>query len=141
MPTPAPSASRLRRPWTVAALALYLLAAPAFQVLALGGFTILNFSSEHAWNYLAYGLAAPWAGMLLWRGHPRARFAVYVFLAHETLRSLHFHHWAAFGLALGWIALLQLPSARRYAPSVRPGEVWARLVCRRQGTSSGPRST
>ena len=33
-------------------------------------------------------------------------------------------------VALAWIALLQLPAARRYAPSLRPAEVHARLLGR-----------
>jgi hypothetical protein len=141
MPTPDPSAAPLPRPWVVTGLALFLLAAPALQALALGGLCLLNFSPGHAWNYLAYGLAAPWAGLLLWRRHPRARFAAYVFLSHEIAHGLHFRHWSAVGLALGWIALLQLPAARRWAPAVRPVEVRARLGRLLQGTSSGPRST
>ena len=136
-----PPAGPLRRPWIITALALFLVAAPALQALALGGLAILNFSSAHLWNYRAYGVAAPWVGILLWRRQPRARVAAYVFLSHETARGLHFRHWDAVALALGWIALLQLPSARRYAPSVRPAAVRARLLRLLQGTSSGPRST
>ena len=141
MQTPDPSPAPLRRPGVVTSLALWLLAAPALQALALGGLSVLNFSPGHVWNYLAYGLAAPWVGILLWRRHPRARFAAYVFLAHEAGRGAHLRHWGAVWLGLAWIASLQLPSARRYAPSVRPAEVRARLVRLFQGTSSGPRST
>ena len=140
MQTPDPRPSPLRRPPVVTGLALWLLAAPALQALARGGLPVLNFSPGRVWNYLAYGLAAPWVGILLWRRHPRARFAAYVFLAHETGRGVHLRHWDAVCLALAWIALLQLPSARRYAPSVRPAEVRARLGRLFQGTSSGPRS-
>jgi hypothetical protein len=135
------SASPVPRPWVVTGLALFLLAAPALQALALSGLCLFNFSPGHAWNYLAYGLAAPWTGYLLWRHHARARFAAYVFLSHEIARGLHFGHWSAVWLALGWIALLQLPSARRYLPAVRPVEVRARLGRLLHGTSSGPRST
>ena len=140
MQTPDPSPAPLRRPGVVTSLALWLLAAPALQALALGGLSVLNFSPGHVWNYLAYGLAAPWVGILLWRRHPRARFAAYVFLTLETGRGVHLRHWDAVWFALAWIALLQLPSARRYAPSVRPAEVRARLGRLFQGTSSGPRS-
>lgn len=136
-----PPAGPLRRPWMITGLSLFLLAEPALQALALGGLALLNFSPAHLWNYLAYGVAAPWVGILLWRRRPRARFAAYVFLSHEIARGFHFRHWDAVGLALGWIALLQLPSARRYAPSVTPAEVGARLLRLLQGTSSGPRST
>ena len=75
-------------------------------------------------------MAAPYVAALLWRRHPRARFAAYVFLSHETVRGLHFRHWAAVLVALAGIALLQLPSARRYAPSLRPAEIRARLAGR-----------
>jgi hypothetical protein len=141
MQTPDPSPSPLRRARVITGLALWLLAAPALQALALAGLPVLNFSPGHAWNYLAYGLAAPSVGLLLWRRHPRARFAAYVFLTLEAWRGVHLRHWPAVWLALAWIALLQLPSARRDAPSVRPAEVRARLVRLFQGTSSGPRST
>lgn len=138
---------RDRRPAVIAGLALALGAAPALQLASLAGLRVLNFTPDHAWNYVAYFLAAPWVGLLLWRRHPRARFAAYVFLTHETVRGLHFRHWDAVAAALAWIALLQLPAARRYAPSVCPAEVWARLrrlagrARARQGTSSGPLST
>lgn len=116
-----------RRPWVITALALGLFLAPALQAASLAGFRALNFAPDRPWNYLAYGLAAPYVGMLLWRRHPRCRFAAYVFLSHEIVRGLHFRHWDAVAVALAWIALLQLPAARRYAPSLRPAEIRARL--------------
>lgn len=122
-PSPPP-----RRPLVITALAAALLAAPALQVVSLLGFHALNFAADRPWNYVAYGLAAPYVAVLLWRRHPRARFAAYVFLTHETFRGLHFRQWDAVGVAIGWILLLQLPAARRYAPSVRPAEVRARLA-------------
>ncbi len=112
----------------ITALALALFLAPALQAASLAGFRALNFAPDRPWNYLAYGLAAPYVGLLLWRRHPRARFAVYVFLTHEIARGLHFRHWDAVALALAWIALLQLPAARRYAPSLRPAEIRARIT-------------
>lgn len=117
-----------RAPWVITGLVLALMVAPAIQVASLAGLRVLNFAPDRPWNYLAYGLAAPYVGVLLWRRHPRARFAAYVFLTHEVVRGLHFRHWGAVGVALGWIALLQLPAARRYVPSVRPAEIRARLL-------------
>ena len=114
-----------RRPWVITGLALALFLAPALQAASLAGLRALNFASDRPWNYLAYGLAAPYVGVLLWRRHPRCRFAAYVFLSHEVVRGLHFRNWAAAALALAWIALLQLPAARRYAPSLRPAEIRA----------------
>lgn len=117
----------LRRPFIITALALALFCAPALQAASLAGLRALNFAPDRPWNYLAYGLGAPYVGLLLWRRRPRARFAAYIFLTHEAARGLHFGQWDAVGVALAWIALLQLPAARRYAPSLRPGELLARL--------------
>lgn len=118
------------RPWVITALAVACLLAPALQVASLAGLRVLSFAPDRPWNYLAYGLAAPYVGVLLWRCHPRARFATYVFLSHEALRGLHFRRWDAVLVALAAIALLQLPSARRYAPLLRPAEIRARLLRR-----------
>ena len=130
----------------ITALALALFLAPALQAASLAGFRALNFAPDRPWNYLAYGLAAPYVGVLLWRRHPRCRFAAYVFLSHEIIRGAHFRHWDAVAIALAWIALLQLPAARRYAPSLRPAEIRARLRRaaiipgeRRSGSREGPR--
>jgi hypothetical protein len=112
----------------ITSLALALMLAPAFQAAGALGLRVLNFAPDRPWNYLAYGLAAPYVGVLLWRRHPRARFAAYVFLTHEAFRGLHFRHWDAIGLALLWILLLQLPAARRYVPSLRPADIGARLA-------------
>ena len=115
----------------ITALAVALAAAPALQAASLAGLRVLNFAPDRPWNYVAYGLAAPYVAVLLWRRHPRARFAVYVFLTHESVRGLHFRHWDAVLGAAAWVALLQLPSARRYAPSLRPAEIRDRLPWRR----------
>lgn len=117
----------LRRPWVITLLALALFSAPALQAASLAGLGALNFAPDRPWNYLAYGLVAPYVGLLLWRRHRRARFAAYLFLTHEAARGLHFGHWDAVAVALAWVALLQLPAARRYAPSLRPAEILARL--------------
>jgi hypothetical protein len=115
----------------ITALALALFLAPALQAASLAGLRALNVAPDRPWNYLAYGLAAPYVGVLLWRRHPRCRFAAYVFLSHEIVRGLHFRQWDAVAIALASIALLQLPAARRYAPSLRPAEIrermWSRL--------------
>lgn len=116
-----------RRPLVITGLALALILAPALQTASLAGFRALNFALDRPWNYLAYGLGAPYVGLLLWRRHPRCRFAAYVFLTHETFRGLHFRRWDAVGVAVAWIVLLQLPAARRYAPSLRAVEILARV--------------
>ncbi len=117
----------MARPWIIRGLAAALAAAPILQLASLGGLRLLNFAPDHWWNYVAYCAAAPYVAGLLWRRHPRTRFAAYVFLTHETVRGLHFRHWAAVGVALAWVILLQLPSARRYLPALRPAEVRARM--------------
>ena len=114
------------RPLVAGALAAWLAAAPLFQGLSLAGFRVANFAAEHPWNYVAYGAAAPYVARLVWRGHPRARFAAYVFLTHEAVRGVHFRRWDAVLVAALWILLLQLPAARRFMPSLRPAEMLAR---------------
>ena len=116
------------RPLAVTALAATLALAPVLQVASLAGLRALNFAPDRPWNYLAYGLAAPYVAVLLWRRHPRARFAAYIFLSHETLRGLHFHRWDSVLVALAGIVLLQLPAARHYLPSVRPSDIRSRLL-------------
>jgi hypothetical protein len=131
----------MRRPRVVAAVTLALAAAPLLQAASLAGLRLLNFAPDRPWNYLAYGLAAPYVAALLWRRHPRARFATYVFLTHETVRGLHFHRWDAVLAAAAGVLLLQLPAARRWAPSLRPAEIRARLPWRRRhrgASCSGP---
>lgn len=114
------------RPLVVRLLVLWLALAPALQALSLAGLRVGNFAPDRPWNYLAYGLAAPWVAWLVWRRRPRARFAAYVFLSHETVRGLHFHRRDAVAIAVLWVLLLQLPAARRYMPSLRPAEMRAR---------------
>ena len=120
---PGPAAAR---PWVIRALAAWLGLAPVLQGLSLAGLRLGNFAPDRAWNYLAYGLAAPYVAWLVWRRHPRARFAAYVFLTHETVRGWHGHHRDAVAIALAWVLLLQLPAARRWMPSLRPAEMIAR---------------
>jgi hypothetical protein len=115
-----------RRPAVVGMLAAWLALAPLLQALSLAGLRVANFAPDRPWNYLAYGLAAPYVGWLVWRGHPRARFAAYVLLTHEALRGVHFQRRDAVAIAAGWVLLLQLPAARRSMPSLRPTEMRAR---------------
>ena len=119
-----------RPPLAVATLAIGLALAPALQLASLAGLRLLNFGPDRLWNYLAYGLAAPWVAWLLWRRAPRARFAAYVFLTHEAVRGLHGRRWDAVAVAALGVLVLQLPAARRWAPSIRPAEVRARLTRR-----------
>jgi hypothetical protein len=136
---PTGAGAAIGRPRVIVAIALALAAAPVLQAASLAGLRLLNFAPDRPWNYVAYGLAAPYVATLLWRRHPRARFATYVFLTHEAVRGLHFHHWDAVLAAAAGVLLLQLPAACRWAPSLRPAEIRARLPWRRRHPDA-PRS-
>lgn len=129
-----------RRPAIVVLLAVLLALVPVLQAASLAGLRVLNAAPDRPWNWVAYGLAAPWVAVLLWRRHPRARFAAYVFLSHELVRGVHFARWDAVAVALAAIALLQLPAARHWAPSIRPAEMRARLRGRAGSGVGGGRS-
>jgi hypothetical protein len=129
-----------RRPGIVVALAGWLAVAPVLQALSLAGLRVANFAPDRPWNYLAYGLAAPYVAWLVWRRHPRARFAAYVFLTHEAVRGVHFHRRDATLIAALWVLLLQLPAARRYMPSLRPADLrarWRRTLTGGRGPRTG----
>jgi hypothetical protein len=124
------------RPGVVIALAVWFALMPVLQVLSLVGLRVGNFGPDRPWNYLAYGLAAPYVAWLVWNRRPRARFAAYVFLTHETVRGLHFHRRDAVAAAMLWVVLLQLPAARRWMPSLRPSEMrerWRRSLMNPRG--------
>jgi len=123
-----------RRPAVVRLLVAWLALAPVLQTLSLAGLRVANFAPDRPWNYVAYGLAAPYVAWLIWRRQPRARFAAYVFLTHEAVRGIHFHRRDAVAIAALWVLLLQLPAARRFMPSLRPAEMRARW--RRQLTGN-----
>jgi hypothetical protein len=120
----------------ILALSLALAVAPLLQAASLAGLLVLNAAAGRPWSWLAYGLAAPWVAALLWRRHPRARFAAYVLLTHEVLRGLHGGRWDAVVAGALGIGLLQLPAARCWVPSLRPADVLARLRGSRQGPAA-----
>jgi hypothetical protein len=67
------------------------------------------------------GAAAPGIAWLLWSRHPRARFAAYLFFSAVALRGLAAGAWEGVLFAASAVVLLQLPSARRVWPRLRPG--------------------
>jgi hypothetical protein len=70
-------------------------------------------------------VAAPIAAVLLWRRHPRARFAAYVFFTAVAFRGAVSGSWALPAYAVAAVALMQTRDARR---------TWPRLVAgRRRG--------
>ena len=66
-------------------------------------------------------LLAPLVAWLLWRRHPRARFAAYIYFSVMTARALLTASWPLAVFALGAIAALQLPAARRAWPRLTRG--------------------
>ena len=131
-PTPASEiAASPRRPGIIVALAVWLALAPVLLLMSVGGLRVANAAPDRVWTWVAYGLVAPYVAGLVWRRHPRARFAAYLFLTHEAVRGAHLHRWDAVALAALWILLLQLPAARRWLPSLRPSEMrgrWRRCL-------------
>ena len=75
------------------------------------------------------GLAALVIALLLWRRHPRARFAAYVFFSAVTVRGVLTRHWAALAFASLAVALMQTPAARRAWPRLRPGRTRGDRFC------------
>ncbi|PYN59560.1 MAG: hypothetical protein DMD92_08665 [Candidatus Rokuibacteriota bacterium] len=75
------------------------------------------------------GLAAPVIAFLLWRRHPRARFAAYVFLSVVALRGVLTRHWLAFTFAALAVALMQTAAARRTWPPLRAGRTRGDRFC------------
>jgi hypothetical protein len=62
--------------------------------------------------------------VLLWRRHPRARFASYVLLSVTVLRGAIIGAWVLAVLAVAGLLVLQTPAARQAWPRLRPG--WRR---------------
>ncbi|MEE9324057.1 MAG: hypothetical protein V3U90_00675 [Dehalococcoidia bacterium] len=83
-------------------------------------------------NFLAYVVASPLAGYLLWRRNPRARLAIYVFLTFDVARSIRFAHWLPLAIDIAIILYLQTPAMRRLYPSMwsRRKQVWHRWARR-----------
>jgi hypothetical protein len=133
-----PTAAGGRPAWLLGALVAWLALLPLLQAASLAGLRIGNAAPDRPWNYVAYGLAAPYVAWLVWRRHPRARFATYVFLTHEAARGLHGHRWDAVLVAVLWVLVLQLPPARRSLPAIRPAEVRARWRPGRARRSAPP---
>jgi hypothetical protein len=106
----------------IRALAAWLALAPALQALSLAGLAFANFAPDRPWSYVAYGLGAPYVAWLIWRRHPRARFAAYVFLSHEMVRGAHLGRWEAVGIAMAWVLSLQGRGARAWMPAIRPAD-------------------
>ena len=130
--TPERSEEQPRRPFGLWLLTIGLLASPMIHAGALLLHTRwLNFGSVRLWDAFVYFLIAPIVGALMLRRHERARFSAYVFLSCEILRAVRIDSLALGLIAVGFLAYLQLPSSRRFHPSVDPRKVLARLRLQR----------
>ena len=84
-----------------------------FMVVALVAYALVAMITELRWVSGLLGAAVGW---LLWRQHPRARFAAYVFLSAVGLRGVIGRNWATFCFAMALLVLLQTPAAQRAWP-------------------------
>lgn len=98
-----------------AVLAVVLVAA----LLVYAGFAALA-------GWWLSALAAPLVAWLLWRRHPRARFAAYVLLSVVTVRAAVAGAWPVLAFAVAAIAVLQTRTAARAWPRLEPGRTRAR---------------
>ncbi|MBI3988144.1 MAG: hypothetical protein HY347_00860 [candidate division NC10 bacterium] len=111
----------------------YFLMSPLLQLFAyLAHVRFLNFGAPPWRNFVIYGLAAPVVGFLLLSRHERARFATYIYLSLEILRSVRGRHADLFFLSTGILLYLQIGEARRLYPPLKRREVLERLRRRLQ---------
>ena len=122
----------VKRAWPALPVVLYLALALPVQVWAALDGPLRRLNYGHGWmSFVAYGIGAPCGAYLLWRGHPRARMAAYVFLAFDAARSLRLEHRLPLVLDLALLLYLQAPPLRRLYPSM-----WSRTRRWRRGSST-----
>ncbi len=102
---------------------------PPVALLLPGALVVYAILALGVAGWWVSGLAAPVIALLLWRRHPRARFAAYVFLSVVALRGALTRHWAALAFAALAVALLQTPAARGAWPRLRPGRTRGDRFC------------
>jgi hypothetical protein len=112
----------------------------AIVSVALGR-SFLNYQLPYWRTVLIYGCGAPYLGYLCWRQVPRARFAVYVFLSVDLVRSMRGGHWGSLLLTLALLIAMQRPGWRAAYPSIHPREIGRRLrrVARRPAPTDNQR--
>jgi len=76
-------------------------------------------AATRAWWVSA--IAAAIVAALLWRRHPRARFAAYVFFTVLEIRLGAGGLWALAAYPVVAVGLMQTPAARRLWPRLVPG--------------------
>ena len=67
------------------------------------------------------GLMALVVAALLWRRHPRARFATYVLFSVLGARAVVAGDWPMLALGVSAVVVMQTPAAARAWPRLRPG--------------------
>ena len=90
---------------------------------ALLAYGVTSLLVGHRWIGSVGAAVVAW---LLWRQHPRARFAAYIFLSAVALRSLVTGSWPILAFAVGVLVVLQTRSARRHWPRLAWG--WPRSL-------------
>ena len=124
----------MRRPLSITVPAVLLLVAPLLQLAAVRfDVAFLNFGEVQPAACLIYGIAAPLVGWMLWRMHPRARFAFYIFASCELIRfwrngALHLEVPLLYAALIAW---LYAPAARAALPMIRATDrlsAYARLL-------------
>ena len=114
------------------ALPLVVLPAVAlpFEVWAAAAGPIPTLNFGHGWaSSLAYGVAAPWVAILLWRRSPRARMAAYIFFAFDAVRSVRLGHPVPLALDVAGTLYLLTPAMRALYPSMwSRARAWRRRV-------------
>ena len=86
------------------------LACLAYGALALG--------MRRAWLSAAAATLLAW---LLWRRHPRARFAAYIFFSALALRGVTREGWPMLAFAVAGVLVMQTPTALAAWPRLTPG--------------------
>lgn len=117
----------------VVLISAWLILGPALLVLAhLRGEPLLNYGPLDWRSIAIYGVASPLVGILFWRRHPRARFAIYIFLTMELVRSIVRGGAVGVAVAVAVVLYMQTPPMRRLYPRIDPRAVMARLRARRR---------
>ncbi len=101
------------------ALALYFLVSGPVRLVTGGAFSPRLI--------VIYAVVAPLVGLLLFARHPRARFATYIFLSMDLIRTFQTHSRIFLAVDLAILLFLQTPLMRGVFPRIDPARVKARL--------------
>ncbi len=112
---------------------LYLLTAPIVEIYCLTtGSAVLNFGSRGWRGIYIYGIVAPLVGYLLWTGHGRARFSLYVFLTIDAFRAIRIFSPEALVLNIFIIGYMQTTKMKDIYPKINKEKVIIRMKGRRE---------